>query len=80
LCEPDHVAGAKIFCNASLRCRAANAYSSSPQLVVHFHGQDMNVRQIGGTRRQPRNTSARLIMSDYLPNTVQLPANFLARL
>jgi hypothetical protein len=38
----------------------------------------MNVRQIGGTRRQPRNTSARLIMSDYLPNTVQLPANFLA--
>jgi hypothetical protein len=40
----------------------------------------MNLRQIGGTRRQPRNTSARLIMSDYLPNTVQLPANFLARL
>jgi hypothetical protein len=38
----------------------------------------MDVCQIGGTRRQP--TSALLIMFAYLPNTVQLPANFLARL
>jgi hypothetical protein len=40
----------------------------------------MNVRQIDAKRRQARNTSARLIMSGYLPNTVQMPANFLARL
>jgi hypothetical protein len=49
-----------------------------PNSSFTFKGKTMNVRQIGGTRRQPRNTSARLIMSDYLPNTVQLPANFLA--